>query len=210
MRMFLEGHAFFTAAAVVWLFLSIVCRLAAGVTLKRLIAEAENMSASGNRFLKQCKLKFQNYYELNGGVMNVGVFVDRALRGLRVGRMRLRTLDLLSGQCLLLAVFSCGAGACLGIAGGETLRQVLPYYLLACLTLYLHFSVSGLIDVPGRRQELQTVMTDFLENRMTERIRSVRRDSGYLEAEEERAAGGQAEPDGKKNELEILLEEFLA
>ena len=30
------------------------------------------------------------------------------------------------------------------------------------------------------------------------------------EAEEERAAGGQAEPDGKKNELEILLEEFLA
>ncbi len=209
MQVSMRGHIFFTVISVVLLFLSIVCRLTTGVMLRRLAAEAENMSATRSRFLKQCKLKFQSYYELGQGVMNVGVFVDKFLQGLRVGKLNLRLWDLLSGQLLLLSVFSCGIGTCLGIAHGETIRQILPYYLLAFLALYLHFSVSGLIDVPGRRQELRTAMIDFLENRMTERLQNIQEDLGCLENGEEPAKkeGGE---NGEKGELELLLEEFLA
>ena len=90
MQVSMRGHIFFTVISVVLLFLSIVCRLTTGVMLRRLAAEAENMSATRSRFLKQCKLKFQSYYELGQGVMNVGVFVDKFLQGLRVGKLNLR------------------------------------------------------------------------------------------------------------------------
>lgn len=187
MRAFLEGHAFFAGMAVSLLLLSILCRFITGVLLKKLIREAGNMSATENRLLKQCRLKFQNCYELNGGSVNVAVFVEKFMQNIRLGKCSLRLINQFSGQFLLLSVFADGLGSCLGIIHGEALGEVLPYYLLAFLSLYLHFSISGLIDVPGKQDALRTTITDFLANRMTERIKSVRRDTDYLEAQEELA-----------------------
>lgn len=207
----MRGDIFFTTTAIVLLLFSILCRFITGVTLKKLAGEAENMSATNNRILKQCKVKFQSYYELNGGMMNVGVFVDKFIRSIRLGRWNLRMLNRLSGQLLMLSVFCCGLGACMGIAGGDGAGRVLPYYLLALVTLYLYFSVSNLADVDGRQQELKTNIADFLENRMTERIRSVRQDSEYLDAEERRLRKAEAKKRDERTpgELETLLEEFL-
>lgn len=196
MEAFFKGHAFFTGAAMLLLLLSILCRFITGVLLKKLLKEAENMSATDNKLLKQCKLKFQNCYELNEGAVNVEVFVEKFMQNIRLGRCSLRLIGLISGQLLLLSVFAAGIGACLGLIHGETLGQVLPYYLLAFLSLYLYFSISGLVDVPGKQEALRTTVTDFLENRMAGRIVSVKRDSDYLEAEEQRAKGNisDAEP----------------
>lgn len=207
----MRGDIFFTTTAIVLLLFSILCRFITGVTLKKLAGEAENMSATNNRILKQCKVKFQSYYELNGGMMNVGVFVDKFIRSIRLGRWNLRMLNRLSGQLLMLSVFCCGLGACMGIARGDGAGRVLPYYLLALVTLYLYFSVSNLADVDGRQQELKTNIADFLENRMTERIRSVRQDSEYLDAEERRLRKAEAKKRDERTpgELETLLEEFL-
>ena len=97
------------------------------------------------------------------------------------------------------------------VARGDGAGRVLPYYLLALVTLYLYFSVSNLADVDGRQQELKTNIADFLENRMTERIRSVRQDSEYLDAEERRLRKAEAKKRDERTpgELETLLEEFL-
>lgn len=187
MQAFLEGHAFFTGMAVSLLLLSILCRFITGVLLKKLIREAGNMSATENRLLKQCRLKFQNCYELNGGMVNVPVFVEKFMQNIRLGKCSLRLINLFSGQFLLLSIFADGVGSCLGIINGETLGEVLPYYLLAFLSLYLYFSLSGLIDVSGKQEALRTTITDFLANRMTERIKSVKRDTDYLEEQEAQA-----------------------
>lgn len=187
MRAFLKGHAFFTGMALSLLLLSILCRFITGVLLKKLIKEAENMSATDNRLLKQCKLKFQNCYELNAGAVNVEVFVGKFMHNIRIGKCSLRLIGQFSGQFLLLSVFADGIGACLGLVHGETLGEVLPYYLIAFLSLYLYFSISGLIDVPGKKEALETTITDFLENRMSERMKSVKRDSDYLDAAEKEA-----------------------
>lgn len=181
MQAFFKGHAFFTGMALFFLLLSILCRFIAGVLLKKLIKEAENMSATDNRLLKQCKLKFQNCYELNGGTVNATAFVGKFMQNIRIGNCSLRLIGQLSGQFLLISVFADGIGACLGLAHGETLGEILPYYLIAFLSLYLYFSVSGLIDVPGKKETLETTITDFLENRMSERMKSVKKDSAYLE-----------------------------
>lgn len=145
------------------------------------------MSATDNKLLKQCKLKFQNCYELNGGTVNVKVFVEKFMQNIRLGGCSLRLIGQLSGQFLLLSVFAEGIGACLGIVHGETLGEVLPYYLLAFLSLYLYFSISGLIDVQGKQEALKTTVMDFLENRMTGRIVSAKKDSEYLDEVEKRA-----------------------
>lgn len=187
MQAFERGHAFFMGAAAFFLLFSILCRFITGVILKKLNREAENMSATENRLLKQCKLKFRNCYELNGGSVNAGVFVEKFMQGIRVGKCSLRLINQLSGQFLLLSVFADGIGSCLGLAHGETLGQVLPYYLQAFLSLYAHFGLSGLIDVPGKREALKITVTDFLENRMPERIRNARQDSARLEEEERKA-----------------------
>lgn len=218
MQAFWKGHAFFMGIAVILLFLSILCRFVTGMLLKKLIAEAGNMSATDNRFLKQCKLKFQNCLELNGGTVNTEVFVEKALQNVRLGKCSLKLLNFTAGQLLLLSVFADGIGICVGLTCGETLGDILPYYLLAFFSLYLFFSVSGFIDVQARQEALKITMMDFLENRMVERARSVKSDSAYLEEEEKKAlrevqkAGSEPEEadNRDKQELEELLREFLA
>lgn len=205
MQAFLKGHAFFIGTAMSFLLLSILCRFMTGVLLKKLIKEAENMSATDNKLLKQCKLKFQNCYELNNGVVNVGVFVEKFMQNVRLGRCSLRLIGQLSGQLLLLSVFAEGIGSCVGIVHGETLGDVLPYYLLAFLFLYLYFSISGLIDVPGKQEALKTSIMDFLENRMKGRIVSVKKDSEYLDEVEKMALAGR--PEQPRRETEQLIRE---
>lgn len=209
MQAFLKGHAFFTGAAAALLLLSILCRFATGMLLKGMMKEAENMSSTNNPFLKQCKLKFQNCFELNGGTVNVEAFVGKMLQNVRLGKCSLRLLNFMAGQLLLLSVFADGIGACLGLAYGETLGEVLPYYLLAFFSLYLFFSVSGLIDVQGKQEALKVTMVDFLENRMAERIKSVKEDSAYLEAEEERALQEVGKLDGSRDRHAERLEESV-
>ena len=52
MQAFERGHAFFMGAAALFLLFSMLCRFMIGVILKRLIREAENMSATENGLLK--------------------------------------------------------------------------------------------------------------------------------------------------------------
>lgn len=207
MQAFIKGHAFFIGAAMLFLLLSILCRFMTGVLLKKLIREAENMSATDNRLLKQCKLKFQNCYELNDGSVNVRTFVEKFMQNVRLGKCSLRLIGQLSGQLLLLSVFAEGIGSCVGIAHGETLGDVLPYYLLAFLSLYLYFSISGLIDVPGKQEELKTSIMDFLENRMKGRIVSVKRDSEYLDEEEKKMRAGRPKQPAEETERPLTKAE---
>ena len=56
---------------------------------------------SENFVLKQCKVKFANCYQLNGGVSNIPVFVDKFLNRLAFGHLSFDAWYHLSGQCML-------------------------------------------------------------------------------------------------------------
>ena len=118
-----------TAAAL--LFFSILCRFFPGMRLKRLLGETANLSVSPNTILRQCVLKYSSLCELNGGRMNTSVYVEKFLRQLKFGRFSLRFWDRLGGQLLLLSVFADGIGACMGLMGGQTLGNVIWFYLQA-------------------------------------------------------------------------------
>lgn len=200
--------------------LSILCQIIIGVLYQKLLKETENMAVTENKLLKQCKLKFSNYFELNEGNINIPVYVDKFMPQLRFAGISLTAMVHLSGQLLLLSVFAAGVGACEGIISGKTLGELLPYYISSLFGLYVYFSVASLVDAKGKAQLLRINLIDYLENHLAKHLWLVREkemqqfiqvkkaaDIG-TKADEEKA--DEKECEGEMEELEKLLREFLA
>lgn len=159
-----------TAGILVFLCLSVLVRLMLAWMYHTMIRETDNMATTGNRLLKQCKVKFANCYQLNGGVSNIPVFVDKFLNRLSFGHLSFDAWYHLSGQFMLFSVVFAGAGICKGILDGRMLGEILPYYIESFLGLYLYFSLSAMIDIKGKRRVLKTNLIDYLENHLSGRI----------------------------------------
>ncbi len=220
--------------------ISIFLRVLLGLLYRSMIKAADNMSSTRNKLLKQCKLKFANCYQLNNGVANIPVFVDKFLNRLALGPFSFETLYHLSGQTMLLSVVSCGVGICRSILNGKMLGEILPFYIVSFAGLYLYFSVSTVVDIKGKRRILKVNLVDYLENHLSARIdvtesdmemlygagrmigRDRRQGIGSRRTVELMPIGGNItnitaapvvpEPDTKisEEELEALLREFLA
>lgn len=183
-----------------------------------LIVETENMAATDEKILYQCKKKFSNCYRLHNGVLNVPVFVDRYLRKIKMGKFTVLIWKHLSGQFMLASVFVSGCGACLGIMQGRTLGEILPFYIISMLELYLYFVVSEFVDIEEKRRELKINLVDYLENHMGNKLVDLEDSVKKLnEAEnvfvgDEKRAFQEAIVQNRKDkaELEELLREFLA
>ena len=173
-----------TALMLSFLVLSIFLRMLLGLLYQNMIREADNMAATNNKMLKQCKLKFANCYQLSNGVANIPVFVDKFLNRLSFGHLSFSTLYHLSGQAMLLSVVFSGAGICSGIMKGKTLGDILPFYIVSFLGLYLYFSVSTIVDIKGRKRVLKVNLVDYLENHLSPRIDVTRQDIEMLYGEE--------------------------
>lgn len=145
-----------------------------GVIYQKLINETENLSTTGNKQLKLCKLKFQNCYQLNGNVPNIAVFVDKFISRLKFAHVSLSGLKLISMQLMMLSVFVSGVGACIGIIRGDILFRILPYYLMALAGLYFYFAIASVVDIQGRKENLKIHLMDYLENHMLSRLRNNR------------------------------------
>ena len=142
-----------TAGILVFLCLSVLVRLMLAWMYHTMIRETDNMATTGNRLLKQCKVKFANCYQLNGGVSNIPVFVDKFLNRLSFGHLSFDAWYHLSGQCMLFSVIFAGVGICKGILDGRMLGEILPFYIASFL---------------GR--VLKTNLIDYLENHLSGRI----------------------------------------
>lgn len=155
-----------TGIVILLLLLSIICQIMIGVLYQNMIKAADNMASTENRLLKQCKLKFINCYQMNMGVTNIPVFVDKFLNKIKLGGISLISMGHLSGQLMLISVFVSGIGICKGIIEGHTIGSLLPYYIVSLFGLYAYFSVSSLVDLNGKKRILKTNLVDYLENHM--------------------------------------------
>lgn len=154
----------------VFLAISIFLRILLGILYQNMIREADNMATTRNKLLKQCKLKFSNCFQMNNGVANIPIFVDKFLNRLAIGPFSFETMYHLSGQLMLLSIVSSGAGVFRSIVGGRMLGEILPFYIVSFLGLYLYFSVSTVVDIKGKRRVLKVNLVDYLENHLSARI----------------------------------------
>lgn len=224
----LLDHKLLTGLISFFLLSSIICQIICGVIYHNMIAESDNMSATENKFLKQCKQKYANYYKLNGKMVNTDVFVDRFLQKVCFAKIHLTHLIHISGQLMMLSILVTGISIFQSLAVGYTLFQIIPYYLVSILGLYLYFSISGIVDAQEKRRILKTNLTDYLENHFAPRLETERENAmeegikkrekyakEFLEDElkEKEQTGNivQVQPVmyQYQDELENLLEEFF-
>lgn len=195
---------------------SILGKIMLGILYQNMIKETENMRATDNKLLKQCKLKFVSCYRLNNGVSNIPVFVDKFLNQMKIGPVLVQTFYHLCGQMMLVSVLCAGIGICRLIGNGAGLFSVLPFYIVSFFGLYLHFAVSAITDVRGRRRILKVNLIDFLENHMARELGQEESEAVAAEERspvkvkrEEPVVGGQVFSRLEEKELEDLLQEFL-
>lgn len=178
-RIFWE-EPWITAAILGFMAISLFGRVLLGFLYQNMIREADNMATTDNRLLRQCKLKFANCYQLNNGVANIPIFVDKFLNKLALGPLSFEALYHLSGQSMLLSVIFAGIGISKAIADGRTLGEILPYYIVSFMGLYLHFSVSSVVDVKNKRRVLKINLVDYLENHLSARMEVTENDMEML------------------------------
>ena len=206
-------HKMITGTILLLFFVSILLQFVIGRFLTVLIRETENMASTDKSELKECKRKFTNSFRANNGILNVSVFVDKFLNKMCIGRMSLQNLKHLSGQFMLLSVFTAGIGACRGIILGKTLGEILPFYIISLFGLYIFFSVGGAVDISGKRRILKVNIVDYLENNMVNKLSVLEEDIKIIEQDttEEQKVEKKKVHIGRKEETELeeLLKEYL-
>lgn len=181
MKSLFTEHEILAGVVLLLFIFSLLCQIITGFLYQNMIKETYNMSSTENKMLKACKLKFTNRYELHEKVVNIPVFVDKFLHGIRFGPLSAKGMEHLSGQLLLLSIFIAGAGACRAIIAGKTVGEILAYYLSAFVMLYAYFSISAAVDLKGKREILKTNLIDYLENNISVRIPQSKKEQERLD-----------------------------
>ena len=212
----LSDHIILTGLILLFLLFSIICQIISAVIYQNMINQADNMSSTENKLLKQCKQKYTSHYKLNGKMINTSVFVDKFLQKIRVGGIYLFRLSHISGQLMMLSVLITGITICYLLSEGNSLFQIMPYYMISILGLYLYFSTSGILGIQEKKDILKTNLIDYLENHYAPRL-EIEKENALEEGIRKREVYAKEllkeEPEKKENhaeELENLLEEFFA
>ena len=201
-----------------FLVISIFLCVLLGFAYQGMIRETENMATTKSKLLKQCKLKFANCYQLNNGVANIPVFVDKFLNRMSLGPFTFETLYHFSGQAMLLSVVTSGIGICKSIMGGKLLGEILPFYIASFVGLYLYFSISSVLDIKGKRRILKINLVDYLENHLSARMQVTNQDvkmlfgeprenEGMMRTVELMPIGGRFEERARSHKNVITLQE---
>ena len=175
-----EEERLISGGMMFFLLSGIAIRILLGFLYQGMIKETDNMSSTNNKLLKQCKLKFSNCHQLNNGVANVPIFVDKFMNKMELGPISFNSLYHLSGQAMLLSVVCAGIGICKSIMSGKMLGEILPFYIVSFFGLYAYFSISTAIDIPGKRRILKVNLVDYLENHLSARMEVTEKDIDML------------------------------
>ncbi len=149
----LQNFHFLSVCMIVFLSLSIIFQTIAGVMIHVLLQESENMSMVRSNALKQCRQKYVNYYKLNGRMINTSVYVDKFIKKLKLLGIPLTRYLQLSGQMMFFFILSTGISIFLQLSFGKTLFDMVPYYLISILGLYLYFSVMSFTNLEEKKKE---------------------------------------------------------
>lgn len=175
-----EQEKFAAIGMISCFFMSLCIRLLLALLYRQMIQETDNMATTKNKLLKQCKLKFTNCYQLNNGVPNVAIFVEKFLNKLSLGPFSFSALYHLSGQLMLLSIVCSGVGVCRSIVAGNMFGEILPFYICSLLGLYLYLSFTTMLDIKGRRKALKINLIDYLENHLSNRMQVTNADMQML------------------------------
>ena len=202
MEQFFSRQWVLIVGILVALTVSVLCQIIITYYMLQIVKASENPEESQSMILKDW---IEEYLKEKQMITNISVYIDKKLQQLCIGKYKVTWIKHLSGQTLLLAIFLAGVGACRGIIEGQTLGQVLPFYIISLFGMYIHFSLAGVMDLEGRKKIIQMNLSNFLEN-SDSYLYSFRKEKEQEEVEEGKNFFGENED----LELKELIREILA
>lgn len=142
----------------------VISKIAAGISLKRLVRAAGSMNKSGHPLVRLVKAKFEHACMVSDRVQNVEVFVEKYLHEYRAGGLRLHTWRRLekAGVWLCLLFGLAGAGAWYASRGMAD--QVIQYGAAGAGGAILLFLFQLTSDEKYQLGVIKNYMVDYLEN----------------------------------------------
>ena len=129
-----------------------IARLITGISLKKLVRAASNMSKSNHPLMRLVRAKFEHGCMVSDKVQNVGAFVEKYLYEYRVLGVRLHTWRQWAKGSIWLCLIFGATGTALAYAAGEREQGLYRYGILGGM---------GAEEYEG---EWLDPMVDFLEN----------------------------------------------
>lgn len=154
----------------------VISKIAAGISLKRLVRAAGSMNKSGHPLVRLVKAKFEHACMVSDRVQNVEVFVEKYLHEYRAGGLRLHTWRRLekAGVWLCLLFGLAGAGAWYASRGMAD--QVIQYGAAGAGGAILLFLFQLTSDEKYQLGVIRNYMVDYLENVCAHRYEKVQAD----------------------------------
>lgn len=202
MKDFIMENGLLTLGILVILLISIVLQIMIAYVILRLTTESNVLEEENTKWIREW---MEDYKKNEKEITNIPVFVERHIYDFCFNKLTMIQMKHLSGQLLLLAIFLAGIGVCKEIINGKTLGQILPYYVICLLGLYIHFFLSGLIDMEEKIKSIQRNVVDFLENKRAFLYQNEKQESLRDGIEEVKNFFGEKED----QELKEILKEIL-
>lgn len=179
--------------------LGMVLKLMEEMFYRNILKQSENMQQAKNRFLRQLRQKFENYYHVNMQVHNIDSFVEKQL-------YRLKVLGLnwckFNKNILFLGIVD----IILGLVGGwlawhwqldrQYIVDIIAEALIGGLLLFM---VACLTDMKYKKEVVQINIVDYLENTLMNRLLyEYREEKTVTLTSEERQMLLEPEPEGQR------------
>lgn len=161
MKYFLSGQWLFFSMIIGVLLLSFGCLLLITYYMQQMVKESDNLEDIKPKIMKNW---IEEYIKEKQKITNTSVYINKKLQQMTIGKYKISRIRHWAGQLLLLAICMAGIGACKGIIDGKTLGQVLPFYIISLLGLYVYFSLAGMMDLEGRKKIILMNLLHYLEN----------------------------------------------
>lgn len=205
MLLFILTHKLLSG--LIWLL--IVCgvglQIIMGIRLQRLLDEMDKMSTTKDPFLNKCRLCPEG--------TSPRTHVDHMMENYHICGCTPATLKALSGQAIMLSVVLSGVGVCVGIARGETIGSLLPYYVFCMIGLYAFFAISGAVNLRGRLEKIREKLYHYVSQRVQDqdkpKLQTENTAKGEATAKKETIVKEEMQEHDCTLELVELLDELL-
>lgn len=187
----------------------VVSKLVAGVTLKRLVNAAGNMSKSSHPLIRLVRAKFEHACMISDRVQNVDVFAQKYLYEYKVLGIRLHTLCRIGRGSAWLCLVTGLAGAFVTYRNDAAADQALQIMAAGVGGAVILTVLQMLTDEKYKLEAVKTYMVDYLENVCAHRYeKTAQREQKTAQAEQKNGGRELENPERPRPREEVPAPDY--
>ncbi|MDY5986318.1 hypothetical protein [Sporofaciens sp. SGI.106] len=187
----------------------VVSKLVAGVTLKRLVNAAGNMSKSSHPLIRLVRAKFEHACMISDRVQNVDVFAQKYLYEYKVLGIRLHTLCRIGRGSAWLCLVTGLAGSFVTYRNDAAADQALQIMAAGVGGAVILTVLQMLTDEKYKLEAVKTYMVDYLENVCAHRYeKTAQREQKTAQAEQKNGGRELENPERPRPREEVPAPDY--